>query len=109
MSQTMKAFLGFLALATLSFPAAADDAIKTLAIGDAAPHFSLKGVDDKTYTLASFAAAKVLVDVLTSNHCPTAQAYEDRLKKIVTDYAPKGDAVVAIQPNSSRGLRLDEL
>jgi len=86
-----------------------DDAVKPLAIGDAAPDFSLPGVDGKTYTLADFTASKILVVVFTSNHCPTAQAYEERLKKIVADYKPKGVALVAIQPNSTRGLRLDEL
>jgi len=89
--------------------AAQDEPIKPLAIGDAAPDFSLPGVDGKTYSLADFAASKILLVVFTSNHCPTAQAYEERLKKIVADYKPKGVAVVAIQPNSTRGLRLDEL
>ncbi len=86
-----------------------DPALKQLAIGDPAPDFSLPGVDGKTYTLADFASSKFLVVVFTSNHCPTAQAYEERLKKIVADYKPKGVAVVAIQPNSPKGLRLDEL
>lgn len=86
-----------------------DPPIKPLAIGDAAPDFSLPGVDGRTYTLADFASSKLLVVVFTSNHCPTAQAYEERLKKIVADYKPRGVALVAIQPNSPRGLRLDEL
>src|SRR5207244_12431337 len=89
--------------------AAQDEPAKPLAIGDVAPDFSLPGVDGKTYALADFAAAKILVVVFTSNHCPTAQAYEERLKKLVADYAPKGAALVAIQPNSTKGLRLDEL
>lgn len=109
MAHAMKAVLGFLALAAAALPLAADDPVKTLAIGDAAPDFSLKGVDDKTYTLASFGDAKILVVLFTSNHCPTAQAYEERVKKIVADYAPRGVALVGIQPNSARGLRLDEL
>jgi thiol-disulfide isomerase/thioredoxin len=96
------AILALLALAV-------DDPVKTLAIGDAAPDFSLPGVDGKTYGLKDFAAAKLLVVVFTSNHCPTAQAYEDRLKKLVDDYAGRGVAVVAVQPNSPKGLRLDEL
>jgi len=86
-----------------------DEPLKALAIGDAAPDFSLPGVDGKTYSLADFAGSKILIVAFTSNHCPTAQAYEERLKKIVADYKPKGVALVAIQPNSTRGLRLDEL
>jgi peroxiredoxin len=86
-----------------------DPPLKTLAIGDPAPDFSLPGVDGKTYTLADFSSSKLLIVAFTSNHCPTAQAYEERLKKIVADYKPKGVALVAIQPNSPKGLRLDEL
>ncbi len=83
--------------------------VPTLAIGAAAPDFSLKGVDDKTYTLKDFASAKILLIAFTSNHCPEAQAYEERLKKLTSDYKDKGVAVVAINPNSPKGLRLDEL
>jgi len=86
-----------------------DPQTKPLAIGDPAPDFSLPGVDGKTYTLADFASSKLLIVAFTSNHCPTAQAYEERLKKIVADYKPKGVALVGIQPNSPKGLRLDEL
>src|SRR4026208_387663 len=100
--------LVFATLLTLT-AALQDEALKPLALGEAAPDFSLPGVDGKTYTLADFAGSKFLVVVFTSNHCPTAQAYEERLKKIVVDYKPKGVAMVAIQPNSTKGLRLDEL
>jgi peroxiredoxin len=82
---------------------------KTLEIGAEAPDFQLKGVDDKTYSLASFKNAEVLVIVFTCNHCPTAQAYEDRLIKLTSDYANKSVAVVAINPNDPESLRLDEL
>jgi peroxiredoxin len=81
----------------------------TLPIGSAAPDFSLPGVDGKTYSLASFAGAKVLVIVFTCNHCPTAQAYEDRLIQLTKDYKDKGVAVVAIMPNDPTSIRLDEL
>jgi thiol-disulfide isomerase/thioredoxin len=86
-----------------------DPPMATLAIGDPAPDFKLPGVDGKTYTLADFASSKLFVVVFMSNHCPTAQAYEDRLKQLVVDYKAKGVAFVAIQPNSQKGLRLDEM
>jgi thiol-disulfide isomerase/thioredoxin len=85
------------------------DERKPLAIGAYAPDFKLKGVDDKTYTLASFKDAKVLAVVFMCNHCPTSQAYEDRMIKLTTDYAGKGVSVVAINPNNPAALRLDEL
>ena len=58
----------------------------TLAIGSPAPDFNLPGVDGKNYSLASFKNARLLLVVFTCNHCPTAQAYEERLKKIAGDY-----------------------
>ena len=85
------------------------DEHKTLEIGSAAPDFKLLGVDGKMYSLANFKNAKVLVIIFTCNHCPTSQAYEDRIKKIVTDYKDKGVQVVAISPNATEGLSLSEL
>lgn len=81
----------------------------TLPIGSALPGFELPGVDGKTYTPADFADAKILTIIFTSNHCPTAQAYEGRIKQLVTDYKPKGVAIVAINPNHAEAVRLDEM
>jgi thiol-disulfide isomerase/thioredoxin len=81
----------------------------TLAIGAPAPDFSLPGIDGKTYTLQSFNTAKVLVVVFMCNHCPTSQAYEQRIIRLTGDYAAKGVSVVAISPNAPSALRLDEL
>lgn len=80
----------------------------TLAIGAKAPDFDLPGVDGKRYTLASFAPAKVLVLVFTANHCPTAQAYEERIERLHADFAPRGVQVVLVSPNDPLALRLDE-
>ncbi len=74
----------------------AKEEIKPLAIGSTAPDFNLPGVDDKSYQLKDFADSDILVVIFTCNHCPTAQAYEERIKKLVTDYKDKGVAVVAI-------------
>ena len=80
----------------------------TLAIGAAAPDFDLPGTDGKRYTLASFAGAKALVLVFTANHCPTAQAYEERIEKLHTDFGGRGASVVLVSPNDPLALRLDE-
>ena len=88
---------------------AADKSVPTLALASTAPDFSLPGIDDKTHALKDFAGSKILVIVFTCNHCPTAQAYEERLKKLTSDYQPKGVAVVAINPNNAKSVRLDEL
>jgi thiol-disulfide isomerase/thioredoxin len=88
---------------------AAQHKVETLEIGSQAPDFNLPGVDGCNYRLADFADAKILVIVFTCNHCPTAQAYEDRIIKMTTDYKNKGVAVVAIMPNDPLAVRLDEL
>jgi thiol-disulfide isomerase/thioredoxin len=81
----------------------------SLPIGSPAPAFSLPGTDGKTYSLASFSKADILVIVFTCNHCPTAQAYEDRIIQLTRDYAEKKVAVVAIMPNDPSSINLNEL
>lgn len=70
-----------------------------LPIQTPAPDFGLKGVDGKTYTLASFADRPILVVMIWCNHCPYVQAYEDRVTKLANEYASQGVQFVAINPN----------
>jgi len=51
----------------------------------------------------------VLVIIFMCNHCPTSQAYEQRIIQLTTDYKDKGVAVIGINPNNPASLRLDEL
>lgn len=81
----------------------------TLAIGSAAPDFNLKGTDGKFYSLKNFSKADVLVIVFSCNHCPTAQAYEQRIIDLDRDYKSKNVQVVMISPNSPKAVSLSEL
>jgi len=105
--------IGCLSLAILTGLFCADclaaEEPKTLEIGAKAPDFNLPGVDGRSYKLADFASVDILVIVFTCNHCPTAQAYEERIKKIAADYKEKGVVLVAISPNDPQAVRLDEL
>ena len=74
--------------------------VEPLNIGSAAPDFKLPDVSGKFYSLNDFKDAKILVILFSCNHCPTAQAYEDRMIQFTKDYADKGVAVAAIMPNS---------
>jgi peroxiredoxin len=74
---------------------------KGMPLGTPAPAFSLPGVDGKTYTLQSFADAKLLVVVFTCNHCPYAQALEPRFMQLARDYAPRGVRFVGINSNDA--------
>jgi peroxiredoxin len=100
--------LAFSLLGFLVSPATARD-VETLEIGAPAPEFELPGVDGKTHRLKDFTDAKVLVVIFTCNHCPTAQAYEERIIQLHADYQNKGVSLVAISPNDPLAVRLDEL
>lgn len=80
-----------------------------LALGSFAPDFSLPGVDGKIHQLSDYAASPILVVVFTCNHCPISQMYEQRIQQLEADYRDRGVAVVAIQPNDPRAIRIDEL
>jgi thiol-disulfide isomerase/thioredoxin len=88
--------------------ASAQDKVTPLAVGSAAPNFDLPGIDGKNHSLQDY-DSDVLMVLFTCNHCPTAQAYEDRVKQIVTDYKDKSFSLVAISPNDPTAVRLDEL
>jgi peroxiredoxin len=88
---------------------AAEDEHPTLAIGSPAPDFSLPGIDGKTHTLGEYKNSQLLAIVFTCNHCPTAQLYETRIKKLVDEFQSKNVAFVAIQPNDPQAIRLSEL
>jgi peroxiredoxin len=87
----------------------ADAAHPILSLGAQAPDFCLPGVDDKTHCLKDYASSKILVIVFTCNHCPTAQLYEERIKRLAADYQGRGVAIVAIEPNVPLAVRLDEM
>ncbi|MCP9753757.1 redoxin [Lacihabitans sp. CCS-44] len=82
---------------------------KTLEIGAKAPDFSLKATDGKMYNLASFRSYELLVIIFSCNHCPTAQAYEDRMIDFQQKYATKNVRLVVISPNDDKAVRFDEL
>jgi thiol-disulfide isomerase/thioredoxin len=70
-------------------------------MGSLAPNFALRGVDNRTHTLASFANKQVLVVMIWCNHCPYVQAYEDRVLRLQADYAGRSVQFVAINPNDN--------
>jgi peroxiredoxin len=97
------------ALFVLPALVSAGEAPEPLAIGAAAPDFRLPGVDGKLHSLHDYDKSPVLVVIFTAVHCPTAEVYEGRIKKLVSEYKERGVAFVAIQPNSPKALRLDEM
>src|SRR5215471_1548287 len=78
-----------------------------LPIGSPAPDFSLPGVDGKTHSLSDYASSSVLAVIFACNHCPISQMYEQRIQQLYNNYTPKGVAIVVIQPNDPKALRID--
>lgn len=79
-------------------------------VGQQAPVWkNLVGIDDKKHSLTDFRDAKAVVIVFSCNHCPVAQAYEERLKAFVKDYKEKGVALLAINVNNIPSDRLDKM
>jgi peroxiredoxin len=105
----MRLLFYFIAIIVLSNTCFAREDVKTLQIGASAPNFKLTGIDDKVYTLESFTQERILTIIFTANHCPTAQAYEGRIKQLAKDYRDKGVKIVAISSNNPQAVRLDEM
>jgi peroxiredoxin len=72
----------------------------TLQIGDTAPDFILPATDGKTYTLADFSDAEVLVLFFTCNHCPYVIGSDEVTRATADAYASKGVRFVGINSNS---------
>jgi hypothetical protein len=49
--------------------------------------------------MTDYAASPILVLVFSSNRCPTAKAYTERLNRLVADYGPRGVQLVLINSN----------
>lgn len=72
----------------------------TLPIGAPAPGFEgLLGTDDRRYGLADFAERDIIVLLFSSNRCPTAKAYTERMNELQAHYGPRGVQLLAINSN----------
>ena len=73
----------------------------TLEIGKRAPDFKLPATDGKTYRLAEFADAAVLVVFFTCNHCPFVTGSDESTRQIAERFRPQGVRFVGINSNSA--------
>jgi peroxiredoxin len=79
------------------------------AIGDVAQSFQLRNYDGRTIGLEDYPSAKGFIIVFTSNHCPYAEAYEDRLIALHRKFADRGFPLIAINPNAPEINPLDNM
>jgi peroxiredoxin len=76
-------------------------------IGDAAANFRLKNTAGSNVSLTDFSGSKGVIVIFTSNHCPFAKAYEDRIIALNNKFASQGFPVIAINP-SDPGTHQDD-
>jgi len=106
------ALVAVVGLAALAGTAEAGKYNKKLNIGDAAPVFSgLEGTDGRSHSLADFKDKDVLVVAITTNHCPVAVGYEDRLVNFAKKHAGPDSKVgfIAINVNTGEEDRLPKM
>lgn len=73
-----------------------------LALGTAAPAFSLKDVrDGKTYSVDSLAGPKGLLVMFICAHCPFVKHVEKELARLGRDYQNSGIGIAAISSNDA--------
>jgi thiol-disulfide isomerase/thioredoxin len=78
-----------------------------MALGSAAPEFSLPSTEGAVYSLASFADAQALVVLFICNHCPYVIHIAPALAKLAEAYQRKGVAFVAINSNDTEAYPAD--
>ena len=66
--------------------------------GDRAPDFSLKGVDDKIYSLSDFTGKEGLLVIFMCNHCPYVKA---KIEAIVALYKKFKEKIAVVGINSN--------
>jgi len=79
----------------------------TLQLGQKAPDFKLAATDGKTYTLADFKDAKVLVVFFTCNHCPFVVGSDEVTRQTAERFVKQGVCFVGINANSPRTYEED--
>jgi peroxiredoxin len=79
-----------------------------LAIESRVIPFALKGTDGTTHRTEAYAGAPVFGVIFHCNHCPYAQAWEERLIAIQRDYAARGVRLVLINANDPEKYPADD-
>jgi len=80
---------------------AAPNAHAAIQVGTAMPAVSdhMKNIDGRTLTLADVRGEKGTLVIFSCNHCPWAQAWEERIVAIGNEYPGKGIGVAVVNSN----------
>ncbi len=97
----MRASKPFL-LAAAAALALSSVSLGAVAIGSAAPDFSLTSLDGKPLALAeALKTHKAVVVLFVATKCPYSNAYNERMKQMAESYEKQGVLFVGINSNSS--------
>ena len=80
----------------------------TLELGASAPDFQLPATDGRTYALADFAEAPVLVVFFPCNHCPYVTGSDEVTRATVEKFQSRGVRFVGINSNSRHTYAEDD-
>ena len=72
-----------------------------LAVGAAAPDFTLPDADGRAHSLASLKGKSGTLILFIATQCPVSNAYNGRMQKLADDYRARGVNVVGINSNST--------
>lgn len=80
-----------------------------LSIGERAPAFVLPDTAGRSHTLPSAGEQAASVVIWTSNHCPYAIAWHERLMAVVREYAGRDLSFLAVNSNDALRYPADSL
>lgn len=101
----MKIFFALI-LSSIFFLTGFSDEKKNIVEGNQIEDFQLKNVDGNMVSMKDFPDAKGFIVIFTSNGCPFAKLYPQRMNKLNLKYMPLNVPLIAI--NSSDTLQFEE-
>jgi peroxiredoxin len=94
-------FALFMLLGVVSLEAFSQSPHKNMGykVGDVVANFTLKDSEGELRNLNAYQQSKGIIVIFTSQHCPFARAYEDRILALSNKFTPLGFPLIAINPS----------
>lgn len=99
--------LGLLGLLSFTAGATPGNALPPVAIGSAAPEFTLVDLGGQPHSLRDYRGRNVIITFIAAR-CPISQAYDERLQSLARDFGQRPDTVF-LAINSSANESISEI